>query len=162
MYSLLGLPEIQREEIIASRLEEYQKFVDRQQLAALYTKTTGGDALHSDGGEDEEDAEGEQDMELDMDIDEDSEEELGRGATREYPLALRRIHRALNMVVLGAKTKSEPKSKALDKLAEKRRARTDRANNRVSLGYLKVTHNFTKSSGVVTLGFRPKTSQKIR
>jgi hypothetical protein len=78
---LLGLPEIEREEIIASRLEEHQKFVDRQQLAALYSRTNPGEAPARDEDE-EEDAEGEEDMEMDMDIDQESEEELGRGATR--------------------------------------------------------------------------------
>ena len=81
--SLLGLPEIEREEIIASRLEEHQKFVDRQQLAALYSRTNPGEAPARAEEEDDEDAEGEEDMEMDMEIDQDSEEELGRGATRE-------------------------------------------------------------------------------
>jgi hypothetical protein len=83
IHSLLGLPEIEREEIIASRLEEHQKHLDRQQLAALYSRTNPGEAPPQDQDADE-DAEGEEDMEMDMDIDQDSEEELGRGASRTY------------------------------------------------------------------------------
>jgi hypothetical protein len=71
-----------------------------------------------------------------MDFDQDSDEEqLGRGATRKshcldgccassdsgFPHPI------------GSKTTSEPKSKALDKLTERRKARNERANNKVRL-----------------------------
>jgi len=85
LLSLLGLPEIEREEIIASRLEEHQKQLDQQQLAALFNRTNPGEAPSRIQDPDE-DAEGEEDMEMDMDIDQDSDDEqLGRGATRESP-----------------------------------------------------------------------------
>lgn len=58
--------------------------MDRQQLAALYSRTNPGEAPAQDDDDQEEDAEGEEDMEMDMELDQDSEEELGRGATRKW------------------------------------------------------------------------------
>lgn len=119
---LLNLAEIEREEIIAARLEEHQQFVDRQQLAALYSRTNPGAApIENEDDDDEDDdehkgdgdvaAESEQE-DMDLDVEDESEQELGRGATR-------------------VKAVSEPKSKALNKLAESRKARNERVNNRV-------------------------------
>ena len=66
--SLDQLPEIEREEILAARLEEQQREIDRQALGDLYKQTVGKD-VESD---EDEDAEGEEE---DMDIDEDDEDE---------------------------------------------------------------------------------------
>lgn len=70
--SLDQLPEIEREQILAARLEEQQRELDRQALGDLYKQTVGKD-VESD------DAEGEEDM----DIDEDSEDEKPSGKQQE-------------------------------------------------------------------------------
>jgi len=49
---LEGLPEIQRENILASRLEEMQKFKDSQQLDVMYRMAgMGGDEEEDDEDE---------------------------------------------------------------------------------------------------------------
>jgi RNA polymerase-associated protein RTF1 len=49
---LEGLPEIEREAILAGRLEEMQKFKDSQQLDAMYKMARmGGDEENEDEGQ---------------------------------------------------------------------------------------------------------------
>lgn len=47
-YSLENLPEIERENILASRLEEMQKFKDSQALDAMFKTAHGGDDEEED------------------------------------------------------------------------------------------------------------------
>lgn len=47
-YRLENLPEIERENILASRLEEMQKFKDSQALDAMFKTAHGGDDEEED------------------------------------------------------------------------------------------------------------------
>jgi RNA polymerase-associated protein RTF1 len=53
IYSLESMPEIERENILASRLEEMQKFKDSQQLDAMYKMAGMGNEDEDEDDDDE-------------------------------------------------------------------------------------------------------------
>jgi len=110
------LPEIEREEILAARLEEQQREIDRQALGDLYKQTVGKD-VESD---EDEDAEGEEE---DMDIDEDDEDEPPKKHVESNESDAEEPKRKLG--------RKDVTSSAISALKERRQAKTDRSTNKV-------------------------------
>ena len=83
MYRLEDLPEIERENILASRQEEMQKFKEAQQLEAMYRMSGLGSSSAAKKVEEEGDDE-EEDMEMDMDIEESDDDDEPSRTRREF------------------------------------------------------------------------------